>query len=82
MYSDDIIALVLAKSDAIQEWRELLGPTNAARARDEAPNTLRAKYGHDQTRNGLHGSDSYHTAEREIRFMFPEGVYSLYLCIK
>ncbi len=71
-YSADIIVLVLAKCDAVQEWRDLLGPTNAVRAKQEAPDTLRAKYGHDQTRNGLHGSDSYHTAEREIRFMFSE----------
>ena len=75
-HSDDIIALVLAKPDGIQEWRDLLGPTNAARARQEAPDTLRAKYGQDQTRNGLHGSDNYHTAEREIRFMFSEGEWT------
>ncbi|XP_064387905.1 nucleoside diphosphate kinase homolog 5-like [Halichondria panicea] len=74
MQSADIIALVLAKRDAIQEWRDLLGPTNAVRAKQEAPDSLRAKYGHDQTRNGLHGSDSYHTAEREIRFMFSESI--------
>ena len=71
--SDDIIALVLAKPDAIQEWRDVLGPTNPTRAKQEAPHTLRAKYGHDQTRNGLHGSDSYLSAEREIKFIFPEG---------
>lgn len=72
-YSDDIIALELAKPDAIQEWRDIMGPTNATRAKQEAPNTLRAKYGHDQTRNALHGSDSYLSAEREIKFFFPEG---------
>ena len=73
LYSDDIIALVLAKPDAIQEWRDIMGPTNAIRAKQEAPQSLRAKYGHDQTRNGLHGSDSYLSAEREIKFIFPEG---------
>lgn len=50
-----------------------MGPTSATRAKMEAPHTLRAKYGHDQTRNGLHGSDSYLSAEREIKFIFPEG---------
>lgn len=77
-YSDDIIALVLAKPDAIQEWRDTLGPTNPIRAKQEAPHTLRAKYGHDQTRNGLHGSDSYLSAEREIKFIFPEGKCELF----
>ena len=71
-HSDDIVALVLTKPDAISEWRELLGPTNSNRAREEAPESLRARYGHDQTKNALHGSDSYLSAEREIKFMFPE----------
>lgn len=72
--SDDIIVMVLAKSDAVQEWRNLLGHPNPARAREETPNSLRARYGHDQTRNALHGSDHYHTAEKEIRFMFPQTI--------
>lgn len=76
--SDDIIVLVLAKPDAIAEWRELLGPTDASRARQEAPHSLRARYGTDQTQNALHGSDSYLAAEREIRFMFPEGEWLLH----
>ena len=71
-HSDDIVTLVLAKPDAISEWRELIGPTNSNRAREEAPESLRARYGHDQTRNALHGSDNYHSSEREIKFMFPE----------
>ena len=71
-HSDDIIVLVLAKQDAVSSWRELIGPTNASRAKQEAPHTLRARYGTDQTRNALHGSDSYLSAEREIKFMFPE----------
>ena len=40
-------------------------------ARQEAPESLRARYGTDQTRNAVHGCDSYYGAEREIRFMFP-----------
>ena len=66
---------MLAKPDAIQEWRDLLGPPNASRAKQEAPDSLRAKYGHDQTKNALHGSDSYHSAEKEIKFIFTGGMY-------
>ncbi len=66
--------MILAKPDAIQEWRNLIGHTNPNRARDESPTSLRAIYGHDQTKNALHGSDHYHTAEREIRFMFPSSI--------
>ena len=34
--------------------------------------SLRAVYGTDDQRNALHGSDSYTSAEREIRFFFPD----------
>lgn len=33
MSSDDIIVLVLAKPNAISDWRECLGPTDARRAK-------------------------------------------------
>lgn len=66
--------MVLAKPDAIQEWKDLIGPTNASRAREDAPTTLRARFGYDSTKNGLHGSDHYFTAEKEIRFMFPQTI--------
>ena len=72
--SDDIIVMVLAKIDAVQEWKNLIGPANPSRAREECPASLRARYGHDQTKNALHGSDHYHTAEKEIRFMFPQTI--------
>ena len=61
--------MILAKQDAIQEWKDLIGPTNPTRAKEEAPTSLRARYGHDQTRNAVHGSDHYYTAEKEIRFV-------------
>ena len=74
MHSNDIIVLVLAKQDAVSEWRRLLGPPNTYKAREDDPDSLRAKYGHDQTRNALPGSDSPFVAEREIKFMFPDGM--------
>ena len=65
--------MVITKPDAIAEWREEIGPTNPVRAREEQPQTLRAQYGTDQAHNAVHGSDSFLSAEREIKFMFPEG---------
>lgn len=72
MHSNDIVVLVLTKQDAISEWRRVLGPTNSYKAKEEEPDSLRAKYGHDLTRNALHGSDNPFSAEREIKFMFPD----------
>ena len=71
MSSGPIMVLVLAKNDAISNWREVIGPTNAEKARELAPHSLRAKYGSGPTRNALHGSDSSVSAMREIKFFFP-----------
>lgn len=38
MSSAPIYALVLEKQGAIKAWRELMGPTNAIKAREEQPN--------------------------------------------
>lgn len=74
MSSGPIIAMILAKEKSISYWRELIGPTNTNKARQTHPDCLRAIYGTDDQRNGLHGSDSYSSAEREIRFFFPDSV--------
>ena len=36
--------------------------------------SLRAIYGTDDQRNALHGSDSFSSAQREIRFFFPDSI--------
>ncbi|KAK3704851.1 hypothetical protein QZH41_017568 [Actinostola sp. cb2023] len=72
MSSGPIVALVLARENAVSFWRQLIGPTNTQKARDQAPESLRAIYGTDGTRNALHGSDSIVNAEREIHFFFDD----------
>ncbi|DBB13616.1 hypothetical protein WJX82_009787 [Trebouxia sp. C0006] len=72
MTSGPVYALVLAKQNAIKEWRSLMGPTNSNTARAEKPKSLRALYGTDGTQNATHGSDSPASAAREIRFFFPQ----------
>ncbi|KAL8592686.1 NME NM23 member 5 [Nucella lapillus] len=74
MSSGPIIALVIARHQAITYWRELIGPTNAIKARQTHPDCLRAIYGTDDQRNALHGSDGLSTAQREIRFFFPDSI--------
>lgn len=37
MTSGPVVALVLAKADAIKAWRELMGPTDVFEARVRAP---------------------------------------------
>uniref|UniRef100_A0A8D0DV40 Nucleoside diphosphate kinase homolog 5 n=1 Tax=Salvator merianae TaxID=96440 RepID=A0A8D0DV40_SALMN len=72
MSSGPSIAMVLARHNAISFWKELLGPSSSIVARETHPDSLRAIYGMDDLRNGLHGSMNFSSAEREIRFMFPE----------
>lgn len=43
MSSGPLIALVLAKPEAIVAWRALMGPTNAHNARQSEPRSLRAR---------------------------------------
>jgi nucleoside diphosphate kinase len=73
--SGPVVALVLAGENAISHWRDLIGPTNALKAKQVAPTSLRAIYGTDDQRNALHGSDGLVSAEREIRFFFPDAVF-------
>ncbi|ENN70514.1 nucleoside diphosphate kinase 6 [Dendroctonus ponderosae] len=66
---------ILAKENAIKDWRSLMGPTKVYRSQFEAPDTIRGKYGLSDTRNATHGSDSPETARREIGVFFPEFDY-------
>ncbi|KAJ3330187.1 Thioredoxin domain-containing protein 3 [Blyttiomyces sp. JEL0837] len=70
MSSAPIYALVLEKDHAITAWRELAGPTNSNKAREEKPDSIRAIYGTDGSQNAVHGSDSPNSAEREIKIIF------------
>ncbi|KAI9168327.1 hypothetical protein H9P43_007699 [Blastocladiella emersonii ATCC 22665] len=76
MSSGPIYALILSRKDAIARWRRLLGPTDSNQARESAPSSIRARFGTDNQRNACHGSDSTKSADREIRFFFPNGTHS------
>uniref|UniRef100_A0A8C4PW38 Nucleoside diphosphate kinase n=1 Tax=Eptatretus burgeri TaxID=7764 RepID=A0A8C4PW38_EPTBU len=65
-------AYILAGENAVARWRNLMGPTKVCRAKHEAPDTIRGRYGLSDTRNCTHGSDSEISACREISFFFPE----------
>ncbi|XP_063046458.1 nucleoside diphosphate kinase homolog 5-like [Engraulis encrasicolus] len=74
MSSGPIIALVLARDEAITVWKKLMGPVNSTKAKETHPNCLRARYGTSDLRNAVHGSECSDAAEREIKFMFPDSV--------
>ncbi|XP_076088093.1 thioredoxin domain-containing protein 6-like isoform X20 [Mytilus galloprovincialis] len=71
MSSGPVLALGLAREDAIEGWRSMLGPKEVDKAKEEAPESLRAKFAVDDAINSLHGSDSEDTAKKELDFFFP-----------
>ncbi len=67
MSSGPIVAAVLEKDHAVQDFRNLIGATNPANA---APGTIRALYARNMGENAIHGSDSDENATIEIAYHF------------
>jgi len=67
MSSGPIVVIALEKEEAIQAWRDLMGPTNPAKA---AEGTIRKKWGTSIERNATHGSDAEDTARFELAYFF------------
>ena len=68
MTSGPCIPVVLEGEESVTRLRDLMGATNPANA---DPGTIRAEYGVDIQTNSVHGSDSRPSAEREVKFFFP-----------
>jgi nucleoside-diphosphate kinase len=67
MSSGPCVLLALEAPDAIQKWRDTMGPTDPAKA---APGTLRRDFGESIGRNATHGSDAPETAAFELGYFF------------
>lgn len=70
MTSDVCVAMEIIGKNAVSRWRSMMGPTNTETAKAEAPNSMRALFGTDGTRNACHGSDSSASAARELELFF------------
>lgn len=62
-----IVAAVLEKDNAVEDFRALIGATNPA---DAAEGTIRKLYASSVAENAVHGSDSDENAEIESNFHF------------
>jgi nucleoside-diphosphate kinase len=67
MTSGPIVAAILEKDNAVEDFRKLIGSTNPAEA---AEGTIRAKYATSIGENAVHGSDSDENAQIEGDFHF------------
>jgi len=61
------IPMVLEADNAIQKWRDLMGPTDPAKA---AAGTIRKDFASSIEANAVHGSDSPESAAIEIPYFF------------
>jgi nucleoside-diphosphate kinase len=61
------IVMVLERENAIQQWRDLMGATDPAKA---AAGTIRKEFASSIEANAVHGSDSPESAAVEIPYFF------------
>lgn len=67
MSSGPIVAMVLDKSDAVEDFRKLIGATDPTQA---AEGTIRKLFAKSIEANAIHGSDSDENAAIEASFFF------------
>lgn len=67
MSSGPIVAAILEKNNAVEDFRKLIGATNPA---DAAEGTIRKVYAKSIQANAVHGSDSDENAKIEGDFHF------------
>ena len=69
--SDVVTGMELVGDNAITSFRQVMGPTVSVEdAKRDAPNSLRAKFGTDNMRNGIHGSGSASEYQHEQNLFF------------
>lgn len=67
MSSGPIVAAILEKDDAVEDFRKLIGATNPDNAKD---GTIRKLFATSMQENAVHGSDSDENAIIESNFFF------------
>ena len=67
MSSGPIVAAILEKDNAVEDFRKLIGATNPKEA---AKGTIRKKFAKSIGENAVHGSDSDRNAKKEGDFHF------------
>jgi len=69
MSSGPIVAAIIEKENAVEDFRKLIGATDPLKAEE---GTIRKKFAASISENAIHGSDSDENAILESRFFFSE----------
>jgi nucleoside-diphosphate kinase len=67
MTSGPSVVMALEKDNAVQQWRDLMGPTDSTKA---PKGTIRGDFGASVQENATHGSDSAENARIELSYFF------------
>jgi len=67
MTSGPSVVMALEKDNAVQAWRDLMGPTDSTKA---PKGTIRGDFGKSVGENAVHGSDSPENAKIELSYFF------------
>lgn len=69
MTSGPVITIALEKNNAVADYRELIGATDPAEAKE---GTVRKLFAASKQENAVHGSDSVENGKIEVSFFFAE----------
>lgn len=69
MTSGPIVAAILEKENAVEDFRKLIGATNPEEAQE---GTIRRKFAKSISENAIHGADSDQNAQIEANFHFSQ----------
>jgi nucleoside-diphosphate kinase len=69
MTSGPVVVMVLKHTNAVEEFRKLIGATDPSKAE---PGTIRKIFAVSLQMNAVHGTDSVENAHREAGFFFVE----------
>nr|KAJ3423062.1 cytoplasmic dynein with WD40 domain [Polyrhizophydium stewartii] len=72
--SGPVFAMVIEKQNLFDDIPAFVGPRSPDIGRTLNPDCLRAVFGKDELRNGIHYSEDPVTARREINFFFPDNI--------
>ncbi|XP_074996838.1 thioredoxin domain-containing protein 3 [Calonectris borealis] len=66
------VVMILTKENAVEEWRQLMGPCDPELAKETSPESIRAQFAQDILSNAVHGSSTREHALKSIECVFGE----------